>query len=141
MSNSIIYPQRPFDCPSVSVIICAINEERNLPFVLPKIPEWVDEIILVDGHSTDNTVNVAKDLRPDIRVLIQPGKGKGDALKHGVLEAKGKIIVTLDADGETPPEEMEHFIKPLMSGYDMAKGSRLYRNRPLKARRCDRGRR
>lgn len=124
--------KRSIDCPGVSVIICAMNEEQNLPYVIPKIPEWVNEIILVDGHSTDNTVSIAKDLRPGIRILNQPGKGKGDALKYGVQQAKFGIIVTLDADGETPPEEIDEFIKPLISGYDLAKGSRLYRRRPPK---------
>ncbi len=98
--------------------------------MLPKIPEWVDEIILVDGHSTDNTVEVAKKLRPDIKVLYQPGKGKGDALKCGFKHASGDIIVTLDADGATPPEEMPKFIEPLLNGYDFAKGSRFLEGSP-----------
>ena len=131
MSTSNMNPERPIGCPIVSVIICALNEEANLPHVLPKIPEWVDEILLVDGHSTDATVQIAKDLCPRIRVLYQTGKGKGDALKLGVNEAHGEIIVTLDADGETPPEEIERFITPLLEGNDFAKGSRLFKRRPL----------
>lgn len=115
----------------ISVIICARNEEESLPHVLPKIPSWVDEILLVDGHSTDATVQIAKDLCPRIRVLYQTGKGKGDALKLGVNEARGEIIVTLDADGETPPEEIERFIKPLLKGNGFTKGSRLFKRRPF----------
>lgn len=124
--------ERPRGYPKISVIICTLNEEESLPYVLPKIPDWVDEILIVDGHSIDATVEIAKKLCPRIRVFYQKGKGKGDALNYGVQEATGEIIVTLDADGETPPEEIEHFIKPLMAGYDLAKGSRLYQRRPPK---------
>lgn len=109
----------------VSVIICTFNEAKNLPYVLPKIPDWVDQVILVDGHSTDNTVEVARKLRPDIRVLYQLGKGKGDALRYGIQQAGGEIVVTLDADGSTDPEEIPKFIDPLLNGYDFAKGSRF----------------
>jgi len=60
---------KPEKYTSITVIICTLNEEQNLPYVLPKIPEWVDEILLVDGHSTDRTVEVAGELKPDIKVL------------------------------------------------------------------------
>jgi glycosyltransferase involved in cell wall biosynthesis len=120
------------DYPKVSIIVCTLNEAPNLPYVLPKIPDWVDEILLVDAHSVDATVEIAKQLCPRIRVLYQTGKGKGDALKLGINEAKGEIIVTIDADGETPPEYIESFIKPLLEGNDFAKGSRLFRKRPSK---------
>ncbi len=113
------------DRPKVTVLICALNEESNLRDVLPKIPQWVDETILIDGHSSDNTMEEARRLRPDIRTLCQPGKGKGDALKHGFKHSTGDIIVTLDADGATDPEEMQNFIQPLLNGYDFAKGSRF----------------
>lgn len=114
----------------VTVLICTLNEEESLPHVLPKIPQWVDEVILVDGHSTDRTVEVTMELRPDIRIVYQSGRGKGDALLCGVQQAKGDIIITLDADGETPPDEMEYFVKPLLEGYDFTKGSRLLKKRP-----------
>jgi glycosyltransferase involved in cell wall biosynthesis len=116
--------------PSVSVIICALNEEQNLPHVLPRIPAWVNEVILVDGHSTDATVVIAKQVRPDIRIVFQPGSGKGDALKCGIQQATSEIIVTLDADGQTNPEDIQRFITPLLSGYDFAKGTRLAHSRP-----------
>ena len=118
--------------PPISVIICTLNEENSLPFVLLKVPDWVDEVLLVDGHSTDGTVQIATRLLPKVHVLYQAGKGKGDALKIGINEAKGEIIVTLDADGETPPAEIERFVQPLLDGYDFAKGSRLFRRRPQK---------
>lgn len=128
-----MFPRTPY--PKISVIICTFNEEKNLPYVLPRIPAWVDEILLVDGHSTDKTIEVAKKLRPDTKVLYQPDKGKGDALRHGFKHASGDIIVTLDADGATDPGDMPKFIAPLLKGCDFAKGSRfalsLPANKPL----------
>ncbi|HEY40754.1 MAG TPA: glycosyltransferase family 2 protein [Dehalococcoidia bacterium] len=111
--------------PTITALICALNEEASIPHILPMIPEWVDEVLLVDGHSTDKTVEMAKEFRPDIKVVYQPGKGKGDALKCGIENSTGDIIVTLDADGSTAPEEMEEFVKPLLNGYEFAKGSRF----------------
>ena len=87
---------------------------------------------MVDGHSTDSTIEIAKQLYPGIRVLVQPGKGKGDAIKFGVSQAIGDIIVTLDADGQTNPEDIQKFVIPLLNGYDLAKGTRLAHGRPPK---------
>jgi len=116
--------------PRISVVICTLNEEGNLPKVLPKIPNWVDEVILVDGHSTDNTIKVAQTLRSDVKIFLQDGDGKGDALKCGFQKATGDIVVTLDADGATNPEEIHKFIDVLVRGYDFAKGTRLKFGRP-----------
>ena len=109
----------------VTVVVPTRNEAENLPHVLPRIPSWVDEIILVDGHSTDNTVEVARQLIPDIQVVMQTGKGKGNALRAGFAAATGDIIVMIDADGSTDPEEMGMFVRYLRSGADFVKGSRF----------------
>jgi glycosyltransferase involved in cell wall biosynthesis len=122
---------RPENCPSITVLTCTLNEEDNLPHILPKIPEWVDEILLVDGHSSDKTVQIAQEIRPEIKVLYQPGKGKGKALRYGMQQATGEIIVTLDADGSTDPEDLPKFIEPLLNGYDFVKGSRFLNGRPI----------
>jgi glycosyltransferase involved in cell wall biosynthesis len=114
--------------PKVTALICTLNEEQNLPHVLPRIPAWVNEVLVIDGHSTDKTVEVAKKIRPDIRIVGQPGKGKGDALKYGVGLASGDIIVTLDADGSTDPEDIPRFVEPLLTGNDFVKGSRLIKS-------------
>lgn len=116
--------------PKITALICTLNEEKNLPYVLPRIPGFVNEILLVDGHSTDNTLAVARELIPEITILQQPGKGKGDALWYGIRQAAGDIIVTLDADGATDPAEMSRFIEPLLNGYDFVKGSRFTRGVP-----------
>ncbi len=118
--------------PRVTVLVFALNEEESLPHVLPKVPRWVDEVLVVDGGSTDRTVEIAHELRPDIRILHQLGKGKGDAIKYGVRESEGDIIVTLDADGETDPDEIERFVEPLLHGFDFVKGSRFLRGNPEK---------
>lgn len=109
----------------VSIVIPALNEAANLPHVLPRIPAWVQEVILVDGHSTDNTVAVARELWPNIRVVLQEGRGKGAALRTGFAAATGDIIVMLDADGSTVPEEIPAFVGMLLAGADFAKGSRF----------------
>ena len=85
--------------PRVSVVIPARNEAPNLPFVLARLPADLFEVILVDGHSKDNTVAVARSCLPDIRVVHQGGMGKGNALACGFAAARGDVIVTLDADG------------------------------------------
>lgn len=119
-----------FRWPKVTVLVCTLNEEANLPHVLPKIPADVYEVLIVDGRSIDNTVSVARQLRPDARIVYQPGRGKGNALGYGIEQATGDIIVTLDADGTTDPEDMPDFIEPLLNGYDFAKGSRFALGRP-----------
>jgi glycosyltransferase involved in cell wall biosynthesis len=109
----------------ISVVIPALNEAENLVHVLPRIPTWVDELILVDGHSTDDTVAVAQRICPAIRILQQERKGKGEALRVGFAAATGDIIVMLDADGSTDPAEIPSFIGPLLAGADFVKGSRF----------------
>jgi phosphoheptose isomerase len=111
--------------PTISAIIPTLNEEHNLPHVLPKIPKAVDEVILVDGNSTDRTVEVARELLPGIRVVMQEGRGKGAALRSGFAAATGDIIVMLDADGSTDPGEIPYFVHALLGGADFAKGSRF----------------
>ena len=85
---------------------------------------------MVDGRSTDRTVEIAKRILPGLRVVCQPGKGKGDALRFGVREATGDVVVTVDADGETDPSQALSFVEALEQGYDFAKGSRLASGRP-----------
>ena len=83
------------------------------------------EIILVDGHSTDETVRVAQRLRPDIVVIRQTRVGKGNALACGFAAATGDFIVMIDADGSNDPAEIPRFVAALEGGADFAKGSRF----------------
>ncbi len=110
---------------TVSVIIPARNEAANLPHVFDTLPSWVDEVILVDGNSTDDTVSVTRRLCPRARVILQTGRGKGEALRTGFAAATGDIIVTIDADGSTDGREIVLFVGALAAGADFAKGSRF----------------
>ena len=109
----------------VSVIVPTLNEEENVRAVLPAIPSWVHEVLLVDGGSVDGTVEAARAVRPDIRVLTEHRRGKGIALQTGWQEATGEIIVTLDADGSTDPAEIPAFVGSLLAGAGMGKGPPL----------------
>jgi glycosyltransferase involved in cell wall biosynthesis len=111
--------------PTVSLVIPARNEARNIAWVLEQIPDTVTEVILVDGNSTDVTLTTARSCRSDIRVVPQEGIGKGDALRAGFLAASGDIIVMIDADGSMSPREISHYLHFLENGYDFVKGSRF----------------
>ncbi len=111
--------------PCVSVVIPTLNEARNLAHVFATLPDDLHELIVVDGHSADDTIAVARALRPDARILTQPGRGKGDALRHGFNAATGDLVVMLDADGSTSGAEIPRFVAALQSNADMAKGTRF----------------
>ncbi|HEX3542171.1 MAG TPA: glycosyltransferase family 2 protein [Acidimicrobiales bacterium] len=111
--------------PSISVVIPTMNEAANLPYVLERIPHMVSQVIIVDGHSTDDTVEVARACRPDATIIVQDGKGKGNALACGFRASTGEITVMLDADGSTDPAEIPRFAAALTNGYDFAKGTRF----------------
>ena len=111
--------------PTVSVVIPVKNEARNLPAVLGSLPAWVNEVVLVDGRSVDNTVAVGRRCRPDIKILTQAGTGKGDALLAGFKACTCDIIVMIDGDGSTDGGELVRFVGALITGADYAKGSRF----------------
>lgn len=113
--------------PRVSVVVPAMNEARNLPYVFATLPDWIHEVVLVDGDSSDGTVEVARALRPGVVVVPQPGKGKGDALITGFRACSGDIIVMVDADGSADGREIASYVSALVSGADFAKGSRFVR--------------
>ncbi|MFT3662300.1 MAG: glycosyltransferase family 2 protein [Gordonia sp. (in: high G+C Gram-positive bacteria)] len=109
---------------TVAVIVPAMNEAKNLPFVAERMPE-VDEIIVVDGNSVDDTVEVARELWPEAVIVNQTRAGKGNALACGFAHATADIIVMIDADGSTDPAEIPDFVDALLDGADLAKGSRF----------------
>jgi glycosyltransferase involved in cell wall biosynthesis len=109
----------------VSVVIPTLNEARNLPHVLARLPHDVHEVIVVDGHSVDDTLSVARRLRPDVRIVLQTRKGKGNALACGFEAATGDIIAMVDADGSADPGEIPRFVEALTDGADFAKGTRF----------------
>ncbi|HEX7122941.1 MAG TPA: glycosyltransferase family 2 protein [Gemmatimonadaceae bacterium] len=109
----------------MTAVIPAKNEARNLPWVLPRIPDLVDEVILVDGLSTDRTTAVAQMLRTDLVVVRQMRPGKGAALRAGFERATGDYIVMLDADCSMDPREIPRYLDLLDAGADVVKGSRF----------------
>jgi glycosyltransferase involved in cell wall biosynthesis len=107
----------------VSVIIPTLNEAENLRCVIPQLSRRY-ELIIVDGGSTDGTVDVARELRHDTIVVHQTGRGKGDALLCGFAAASGQILVTFDGDGSARADEIPRFVEALGDA-DFAKGSRF----------------
>jgi glycosyltransferase involved in cell wall biosynthesis len=109
---------------TVSVIIPAKNEARNIAWVLEHMPLSVDEVIVVDGNSTDRTIEVARAIRPDVVIVSEPGRGKGTAMRTGFEAARGVFVVVLDADGSMDPRDIDLYVEQLAAGADLVKGSR-----------------
>jgi glycosyltransferase involved in cell wall biosynthesis len=110
---------------TISVVIPTKNEARNIGWVLERMDPIVDEVIIVDGLSTDDTVAVAKAVRPDVVVVAHPIAGKGQAMRAGFAAATGDLVVMLDADGSMDPGEIQRFVEQLAAGHDFVKGSRF----------------
>lgn len=110
--------------PNVTVVIPTKNEAANIGWVMRRIPSFVSEVVLVDADSSDGTVEVARRVRQDVRVVIERALGKGVALRRGFAEATGDIIVMLDADGSMDPRELPRFVEYIVGGFEFVKGSR-----------------
>ena len=111
--------------PRVSVVVPTYNEAANLPHVFSLLPQDVFEVIVVDGRSTDGTIEVARALRPDVRIVRQNRRGKGNAMACGFAAVSGDVVVMLDADGSADPREIPRFVDALVDGADFAKGTRF----------------
>jgi CheY-like chemotaxis protein len=119
-------PRRTRRRVSVSVVIPTLNEAENLALILPYLPmEGIHEVILVDGHSDDGTVEAAKRLMPSIKIVREKTLGKGAALRAGYRAASGDIIVGMDADGSHDPREIPRIVRALLEGADFVKCSRF----------------
>jgi len=115
----------PASTANVSVVIPTLNEERCIAWVLERLPDIVSEVILVDGRSTDRTIEIARAIRPDLKLVLEQAPGKGAALRAGFAAATGDYIVMLDADGSMHPDEIERFVNALQDGLEFVKGSRF----------------
>src|SRR3954453_14604781 len=98
-------PKVPFGPPGprASIVIPTCNEAKNLPHVFSRLPDGMHEVIVVDGRSVDGTVEVARELRLDARIVRQNRCGKGNVLACGFQVATGDVIMMLDADGPADP--------------------------------------
>ena len=107
----------------LSVVIPALNEEESLPAVLAELPrDIVDEVLVVDGHSTDRTVEVAKN--HVCRVITQQGAGYGKGVMTGIREAQGELLVFMDADGSYNPQALYKLAEKITEGCDIVFCSR-----------------
>ncbi len=96
----------------ITVVIPCLNEEEGIGKVLSRIPEFVDEVIVVDNDSTDGTAEIAQ--RMGARVIREDVRGYGRAYKTGLMHAQGDIIVTLDGDHSYPVDALSYLIEALL---------------------------
>lgn len=108
----------------ITIIIPTLNEEETIANVIAQCKRYGDELIVVDGHSTDKTREIAAGL--DIKVIVDNGAGKGAALRLAISIATGDIIVFIDADGSHDPHDIPRLIQPIIEGKaDHVTGSRI----------------
>lgn len=121
------------EIPLVSIIIPAHNEERRLPHTLNQVFDFLSaqsysgEVLIVENGSTDRTVEIAREFsrrHPELQVIQESGRGKGRAVKLGMLSARGEYRFMADADLSMPIEELNHFLPPRLTDFDIAIGSR-----------------
>ncbi len=109
---------------TLSVVIPALNEEKSISFIIEGCKPFADEIIVIDGHSIDQTAIIAENL--GVKVIFDNKKGKGDALRCSIPHITGDIVVFIDADGSHTPEEIPMLIEPIVANEaDHVTGSRL----------------
>ena len=114
----------PIMAPFISIIVPTRNEAKNLPAVREGIRPYGDEIIVVDGHSSDGSREIAKSL--GATVVLDNKLGKGEALRVGARAAKGDILLFIDADQSHDPSSIPNLLKPILDGVaDHVHGSRM----------------
>ncbi|MEN6409983.1 MAG: glycosyltransferase, partial [Anaerolineaceae bacterium] len=119
--------------PYLSIIVPAYNEEQRLPHTLGALDTFITaqpysvEVLVVENGSSDRTLELAQSAAaryPWLRVLHEEQSGKGLAVKRGMLSARGEFRFICDADLSMPVEEINHFLPPVLTGVDVAIGSR-----------------
>lgn len=121
------------EAPLLSIVIPVHNEEQRLPVALQAIDDFLAgqsytaEVVIVENGSVDNTVEVARrfaEARPYVRLFVEDARGKGLAVRRGMIEACGQYRFMADVDFSMPVEEISNFLPPKLEGYDIAIGSR-----------------
>ncbi|MFC1807297.1 glycosyltransferase family 2 protein [Candidatus Omnitrophota bacterium] len=108
---------------SISVILCTKNEAGGIQELVQSVKPYANEVIVIDGHSTDNTAELAK--KAGAKVWQDNGKGKGDAYAVGIQKATGDVIVLMDADGSHDPRDIPVLAEPIVNNEsDLVIGSR-----------------
>jgi len=119
--------------PFLSIIIPAHNEESRLPRTLEQVFRFLEEqnysveVIVVENGSSDRTYEIAKEFtqkHPNLIALREENRGKGNAIRRGILEAQGEYRFICDADLSMPIEELPKFLPPTLADFDIAIGSR-----------------
>ncbi|MBN2030627.1 glycosyltransferase family 2 protein [bacterium] len=109
---------------TISIVIPTLDEEDTIAEIIEGCKPYGDEILVVDGHSRDRTREVAENL--GVKVILDNGKGKGEALRHVVNFVNGSIIVFIDADGSHDPNDIPRLVEPIINDTaDHVSGSRL----------------
>jgi len=107
----------------ITVIIPARNEAGGIAQIISAVKNFCDEVIVVDGHSTDDTHRIAE--QHGAKVVLDGGKGKGDGIRTGIASAKADILVFIDADGSHEPSDVPALVRPIIGGEaDMVIASR-----------------
>ncbi len=113
----------PYDKSKVSIIIAAKNEGQGIKRILESVKPYSNDILVVDGHSNDGTKETAEKL--GARFLLDNRKGRGDALKIGIENAKNPILLFFDADGSHEEKDIPNFVNPIIEEKaDLVIGSR-----------------
>jgi glycosyltransferase involved in cell wall biosynthesis len=108
----------------ISVVIPTRNEEGMIKEIIDGCRPYADELMVVDGHSTDKTREIAE--AAGVKVILDNGKGKGAALRYAATVVTGDIIVFIDADGSHDPRDIPKLVEPILKGEaDHVSGSRL----------------
>lgn len=108
---------------TVSVVIPAKNEEKSIGRVIEGVKKYADEVLVIDGHSTDRTAVIAE--RHGALVYLDGGKGKGEGIRTAIRKARQEILVFIDADLSHDPRDIPRLVKPILTGKaDLVIGSR-----------------
>jgi dolichol-phosphate mannosyltransferase len=107
-----------------SIVVPARNEEATIAQVLASIRGMTDDLIVVDGHSSDGTAVIAREY--GARVVVDNDRGKGDAVRVGLAHARHPITVFIDADGSHEPQDIPKLVNPIAAGEaELVLGSRM----------------